>query len=312
MTNEQIRKWIGVINNPQEINLDHEMIRNLILEFNPTYFCMADEIAKTGMFHTHIFVYSRSPMRFTTIKRRFPTAHIERAYGSAEENREYILKAGKWADTDKADTIVEGSFYEWGQMPTKKQEDTPDIAVLIELLKEGKTTAEIVKELPKYALRLKDVNLLRQEIIADIYATKMRDVKVYYVYGPEEYRSKYIYDNHDTSDIYRIVTYGKNGVQFDRYSAEDVLVFEEFDSRKVSITSLINWLGEYPVMLPARYADKTACYTRVYITSSVYLTEHYTGEQLHQTGLYKAFLNKIDEVIRFDENGNMDREVIAK
>ena len=52
--NAQARKWRMVINNPAEAGLDHAAITEIVLKFHPTYFCMADEIATTGTFHTHI------------------------------------------------------------------------------------------------------------------------------------------------------------------------------------------------------------------------------------------------------------------
>ena len=93
--NTQARKWALVINNPLEAGLDHAAIREILYRFSPTYFCMADEIATTGTYHPHIFVFSPSPMRFSTVKNRFATAHIEKAYGSAKTNRAYILKEGR-------------------------------------------------------------------------------------------------------------------------------------------------------------------------------------------------------------------------
>lgn len=110
--NTQSRKWALVINNPLEAALDHSAITKILQKFAPAYYCMADEIATTGTYHTHIFLYAPSPIRFTTIKNRFPTAHIEKAYGSARDNRAYIRKEGKWADTDKAETAVPGTFQE--------------------------------------------------------------------------------------------------------------------------------------------------------------------------------------------------------
>lgn len=106
----QSRKYIMVINDPLEAGLDHDTIIENLHKFAPRYFCLADEIATTGTPHTHIFLYSNSPIRFPTVKNRFPTAHIEKAYGSARDNREYILKGGKWVETDKAETNRTGKL----------------------------------------------------------------------------------------------------------------------------------------------------------------------------------------------------------
>ena len=104
----QSRKWTLVINNPEEHGLTIEIIIELLNRFHPDYFCLAAEISSTGTYHIHIFLYSTSPIRFSTIKNRFPTAHIEPAKGSCLQNREYVRKDGKWEGTDKADTSVEG------------------------------------------------------------------------------------------------------------------------------------------------------------------------------------------------------------
>lgn len=74
----QSRKWALVINNPKDAELDHDAIREILQRFSLTYYCLADEIASTGTYHTHIFLYSPSPIRFSTIKARFPVAHIEK------------------------------------------------------------------------------------------------------------------------------------------------------------------------------------------------------------------------------------------
>ena len=113
----QSRKWMLTINNPAVCEMPHERIIETLQLFNPDYFCMADEIATTGTYHTHVYLYSKSPMRFSTVKKRFPTAHIDRALGTAQENRDYIRKEGRWEVTAKIETRVEGTFFEFGTMP---------------------------------------------------------------------------------------------------------------------------------------------------------------------------------------------------
>lgn len=155
--NSQARKWNLTINNPQEFGFGHGEIHQRLKQFSPHYYCMADEISTTGTPHTHIFVLADSPIRFSTLKNRFPVAHIEKAYGTVQENRDYVRKEGKWADSDKAETSVEGSFEEWGDMPTPKAEKAPEMTQLIEDIQDGKTTAEIVAENPGLAFRVNDI-----------------------------------------------------------------------------------------------------------------------------------------------------------
>lgn len=69
--NMQSRKWALVINNPQEAKLDHPAIIEILHRFAPDYFCLADEISKTGTYHTHIFYFPILPYAFQRLKRAF-------------------------------------------------------------------------------------------------------------------------------------------------------------------------------------------------------------------------------------------------
>lgn len=73
-----------------------------------------DEIATTGTKHMHIFIYSKSPIRFSTLKNRFPVAHIDKANGSVTENRDYLRKEDKWQGSDKEQTNQIDTFEEVG------------------------------------------------------------------------------------------------------------------------------------------------------------------------------------------------------
>lgn len=149
-------------------------IREILHRFSPAYFCMADEIATTGTYHTHIFLYSPSPMRFSTIKGRFPTAHIEKAYGSAKDNRDYIRKEGRWAETDKAETSVADTFEEWGGLPAEKEEASPDKYKLLQSLWEGMTSLEAVEDNPDCFYHYREIETVRQTILEDTYSSEAR------------------------------------------------------------------------------------------------------------------------------------------
>ena len=268
--NTQSRKWSLVINNPQECGLDHSAIVEILRKFSPAYFCMADEIATTGTYHTHIFLYSPSPIRFSTVKNRFPTAHIDKTYGSAKENRDYIRKEGKWAETDKAETKVPDTFLEWGDMPTEKEEKAPQMYKLIQEVRDGISTANIIEGSPNLAFRVRDIDALRQTLLSDRYASENRKIEVWYIFGASGTgKTRGIYERHDAKDICRITNYRNGrGISFDGYTGQDVLVFEEFHSQ-IPIEDMLNYLDIYPLPLPARYSDRVACYTRVYITSNL-------------------------------------------
>jgi len=215
--NSQSRKWTLTINNPQECGLTHEAITEILLRFSPDYFCMADEIAPTGTYHTHVFMFCNSPVRFSTIKARFPTAHIEKAYGSCKQNKEYVMKSGKWAEDEKAETSVGGSFYEYGNVPAEKEEKSPGMYRLICNIREGMTTTEIIEDNPQMAFRIRDIDAIRQTLLSERYATENRSLEVCYIFGTTGAgKTRYIYTQHNPREVCRITDYrGGKGISFD-------------------------------------------------------------------------------------------------
>ena len=296
-TDSQSRKYILTINDPQEHGFDHNLIIDRMHLFHPRYFCLADEIATTGTYHTHAFLLGYSPIRFSTVKRRFPTAHIEAAHGSAKENRDYIRKEGKWAETAKAETSVAGTFFEFGELPTEAEETAPKMHQLVQDVTDGRTTVEIIKSNPSFAFKGKDIDALRETLTSERFKTENRDVKVHYFYGDTGTgKTRGIFERHNPEDVCRVTDYGrKTGLRFDGYHGQDVLVFEEFHSQ-VPIDAMLNYLDVYPLMLPARYNDRVACYTTVYITSNLPLEQQYTDVQRYKPETWKAFLRRISEV----------------
>lgn len=303
--NAKSRKWTLVINNPLEAGLDHTAISELLHLFSPAYYCMADEIATTGTYHTHLFFYAPSAARFSTIKNRFPTAHIEKAYGTVQDNRAYIRKDGRWADTDKAETSVPGTFEEWGEIPPERAEKHPEMFRLVQNIRDGMTTTEIIDDNPAMAFRVRDIDLLRQTLTAEKYAVENRPLQVSYLYGASGAdKTRSIYDTHDPRSIYRVTNYrAARGISFDGYHGQDVLVFEEFSSQ-IPIEDMLNYLDIYPLSLPARYNDKTACYTKVYITSNSPLENQYWVEQQARPETWRAFLRRIHTVVEYLPDGS--------
>lgn len=310
--NPQSRKWLLTINNPQDSGLDHSEITRILMLMNITYFCMVDEIATTGTPHTHIFIFRNSPLRFNTLKNRFPVAHIDKSLGSCQDNRNYLRKEGKWADTEKAETNILNTFIEYGEMPTEKYEVNPEYAEIIENIESGMTIAEIIRDKPKFALRVKGLEELSETIKAEEYLNKLRQVKVIYIFSSvaEIDKTSYIYSKHNYSDICRITNYDKNGnVRFDSYNGQDIVAFENFVSQ-INIESMLNYLDIYPLNLPARYRDRVACYTTVYITSNLPLNRQYITIQEDNPNAWYAFLKRIYKLIEFRTDGEVKETIL--
>lgn len=300
----QSRKYHLTINNYDEYGFSVEAIKSIAESMNPDYFCLSEEVGKNGTPHVHLYMQFSLAVRFSTIKKRFPTAHIEAALGSAQSNRDYIRKEGKYADSDKAETRVDGSFFEWGAMKPLKLTRAQTMPKIIALLRAGKTTLEIISQFPEYAFKGRDIDTLREEILAEKYMNENRDVTVHYVYGATAFgKTSGIFKAHDSKDICRITDYsGSYGVRFDAYHGHKVLVLEEFHSQ-IDLPFMLNLLDRYPLMLPARYMDSVACYNEVYLTSNEPLENQYHEWKIKSPETYKAFRRRITDVTYYGPFG---------
>ena len=299
----QGRKWQLTLNNPLGKGFDHERIRNEFSKLKSVvYWCMADEIGeKEETPHTHIFVVFSSAVRFSTIKNLFETAHIERANGTSQENRAYIAKEGKWKDTDKSETAIDGSFEEWGEMPHERQGGWSVETAIIDRILDGASNAEILLEFPDYLRGMRDVEYVRQALKQEEYRNKWRTLEVVYIFGRTETgKTRFVMDGYGYSNVYAVNNYRH---PFDGYSGESVILFDEFNSG-IAIQKMNNYLDGYPLALPARYSDKQACYEKVFIISNSTLKSQYRQEQLTQPEVWAAFIRRIHKVIHFKSEGS--------
>lgn len=305
MSNIQSRKWQLTINNPQEHGIERDALIEMIKLFHPSYFCMADEIGSLGTYHTHIYIVAASPIRFGTIKNRLPMAHIEKAFGTSEQNRDYIRKDGIWTEDSKSETSVEGTFYEWGEMPSEKKKSLRQMQEIINDIQDGKRTSEIILEKPELAFNIREIEILQQTLKREAASQGFREVNVIYLFGKTGVgKTRMIYEQHNPQDVCRITTYRKNGVVFDGYTDESVLVFEEFHSQ-IDIAEMLSYLDRYPLRLPARYNDKTAMYTTVYIVSNLPLEKQYVEVQRQAPEVWRAFLRRINIILEIIEDGEI-------
>ena len=303
--NYQSRKWQLTINNYNDIGLDVQTVKDKLNLMNLEYWCLDLEIGRlNGTPHMHVFLYSRSPIRFNTILRKFEGAHIESCRGSCKDNRDYILKQGKYANTEKADTIVPGSFEEFGVLPSDEEDVEKNAKTrVVEMIAKGKTNKEIIKEIPTEAYHLDEFNNIRQQLLFEDYKKHPRSLDVTYIYGKSGTgKTSYIFNLYGFENVCRITAYS-GSIKFDDYSGEEVLVFEEFSSQ-IPLKDLLNYLDIYPLELPARYHNKIACYTKVFITSNEKLDEQYKNEQKELPESFEALkrrINRVWEFVRFGE-----------
>ena len=297
MADTQSRKWQITINNPIEKGFSHDKIKEVLEEFKTLiYWCMSDEIGENGTFHTHIYIHSKSAIRFTTIQKRFEGGHYEMARGTSLQNRDYVFKQGKWANTDKENTNIKDSHEESGECPVERQGARNDISDLYDMIKDGLTNYEILEQAPQYLLNIEKIDRVRQTVLDEKFKDTWRNLTVEYIWGlTGTGKTRSVMEKYGYSNVYRVTDYMH---PFDSYKGQDVIVFEEFRS-SLYLDDMLKYLDGYPVEFPARYSNKQACFTKVYIISNIDLRSQYPNVQRDEVRSWEAFLRRIHNVTVF-------------
>lgn len=253
---------------------------------------MTDE--KGNTFHTHVFAKFSSRVRFSTIKRHFPEAHIEKAKGTVSQNVDYIKKSGKWENTNKSETAIEGSFEEWGTQPQDSRGERFDMTELYHMVSDGMTNAEILAVNQDYILQIDKLDKLRTILLTEQYKNVIRfKMSVIYISGETGTgKTRGVIEKHGVENVYRVTDYQH---PFDGYNCQSVICFDEFRS-SLRLKDMLNYCDIYPIELPARYANKYACFDTVYIISNWTLEKQYSELQKMDKESWDAFLRRISEI----------------
>lgn len=306
-SNTQSRKWLMTINNPIDKGWTHEKLKSELQKMpSIIYWCLADEENET--YHTHIYIAMDNQIRRRTLEKKFIGGHFDKPNGTSEQNRNYVFKEGakfnKDTETgtynyiDSKGKLHTGTHYdatneEWGELPHEKQGKRTDITLLYEMIKDGLSNYEIMEQNPKYMLHMDKVEKARQSIREEEYKDIWRELEVTYVYGcTGTGKTRGVMEEYGYSNVYRVTDYDH---PFDSYKGQDVIVFEEFRS-SLKIDDMLKYLDGYPVELPARYMNRTACFTKVYLISNIDIREQFPNVQREQRETWNALLRRIQNI----------------
>ena len=288
------RKYQLTINNPDKQGFSHEVIRTTISTFpGCLYWCLCDEIGEQGTPHTHVYLVFQNAVMFSTLQQRFHGAHIEPAKGNSQENRDYIRKEGKHANSPKKETNLSDTFEESGDLPDERACRQKDSEVILGMITNGASNAEILQEFPTSMSRLHHIDAARQTLLEQQYRKTFRPLHVEYVWGKTGVgKTRKIMEQYGYENVYRVTNYQH---PFDSYAGEPVVLFDEFRS-SLPISDMLKYLDGYPVMLPCRYADKVACFTTVYVVSNIPFEAQYPNIQLDEPETWNAFKRRFSSV----------------
>lgn len=198
------------------------------------------------------------------------------------------------------------STIETFETPEKEEDEhTVLYSDIMALINKEITWHELIKRKPKRIHMISNIktayDLLQREYRFD---NVFRKLEVSYIFGQTaKGKTRYIMDKFGYKNVYRVTKYDHTA--FDQYKGQDVVVFEEFRS-SFKIEDMLNYLDGYPLMLPSRYNDKEACYTKVYITTNWTLEQQYKNVQTEHPTTWQAFNRRIHKVFNFDKNKELN------
>ena len=230
---------------------------------------------------------------FSTMQRRFYGAHIEIVKGTHRENRDYVRKEGKWLDSKKAETNLPETFEESGELPEEPDRRVKQSEAILAMVEAGASDSEIMRAYPSAMNHLKNIEQARQTLLEEKYGVDWRTVEVTYIWGETGVgKTRSVVEKYGYKNVFRVTNYTH---PFDGYKGQDVILFDEFRS-SLKFSDMLAYIDGHPVMLPCRYADKVACYTKVYIISNIPLEKQYPLVQVEEPAGYAAFRRRIEEV----------------
>jgi len=248
---------------------------------------------KTGKEHLQFFIDFDTAIYFTTVQKLLPpTTHIE------QHKAKKKIDAVNYCCKEK--TRI-GEVLEFGEFVEDRQQSKS--AEFLDSIAGGLSNMELKEKYPTlYAqFGVDKIEKFRQDHFKSQFGDKMRDIKITYIYGKARLgKTSYVYNKYPISEICRVTNY-KVGT-FENYQNQNVLVLDEFTG-KLDITFVNNLLDRMPIDLPARYANRTACFTEVYIISNLSLNELYTDDQTKTPEVYNAFKERFHEIIKFTALG---------
>ena len=281
------------------------------------YWCMCDEMGdECETYHTHLFIYRNGPITAERIRNLFPNVHMDKCYGTCDDNQKYIAKSGDkytrngehYHYVDKTNKVHDGinysdTFESHGELPVEHQGKSNTAETILQLVADGLSNYDIVRACPSAYTRVSDIERFRQLMIEQQYQDTARMLSITYQFGaPGTGKTRYVMEKYGYRNVYRITDYDH---PFDGYKGQNVILFEEFRSQ-IKLSELLSYIDIYPVELKCRYTNKIACYNTVYFNTNITLENQYRGVDDYSR---KAFYRRINTVRMFYDGGVVEKDM---
>lgn len=280
------RQWVFTLNNytQDEFNAMQLVDTRFLQRMK-----VAREVGESGTLHLQGVVSFVNARTLTGVKRFLGSNryHLEPMRGTAYEAYSYPDPEHEEKSPETCEVV-----FTFGDMPLEAEQDLSTWEQILQCIDDGWTTTEIIRRWPGAAMRcISAIEKYRFEV--DWKAMEWRNVETIYLSGATGIgKTRYVMEKYGYHNVYRVVN---KKHPWDGYNGEDVVIFEEFRN-SFKIEDMLNWLDGYPLRLPARYADKCAKFTKVFILSNWDFYEQYEKIQEDHNETWMAWSRRIGQI----------------
>ena len=163
--------------------------------------------------------------------------------------------------------------------------------------------AEILSINQDYILQIDKIDRVSTTVLTERFKDSVRlDLEVVYIFGKTGTgKTRGVLEKNGYSNVYRVTDYLHT---FEGYNCQAVIAFDVFRS-SLRLKEMLMYCDIYPIELPSRYANKFACYNKVYIISNWELEKQYSDSQRDDQETWQAFLRRIHKVIHYRESNEV-------
>ena len=289
-TDTRVREWsfYAIAEGDKAVTRDE---LNAALAPYKTYAYQLERGEKTGKKHFQGSFVSENPVRFSTLKKKLPTVHWEKTR-DVSKSFAYCTKE-KTRVPGETPTIVG----DWERILSRL--DGPAPGVMEELraliLEENLAWDELALTHPRAWMHEKACRALIAARDRNRFS-KTRDNLSVCVYFGATGSGKTSAALAASNDFCRVTSYGTGA--FDSYQGESTLILDEYRGQ-LDPATLLNVLDIYPLNLPARYENKPAGYTKVFICSNLHPKDWYPDLD---TVTQSALVRRFSEVKEFSDD----------
>ena len=262
------------------------------------------ERGEGGYRHFQVFAQGKR-QRFSTLKKKLAAvglgdAHMEPRKGSVSEAVGYCSK----------EKTRDGDGFEFGQIDRHEKEDShqgerSDLQRLKARAEAGETVNQILlsEDGERAARYLGWLRATCEAAQAERYRTAVREgLEVNYLWGETGVgKTSYVYENEGIGNTYTVSDYGH---AFDKYEGERCLLLDEYTGQ-LSMPSILKILDKWPMQLPARYTNRWAAFSRIWVVSNIPPADLYTYVPESQR---RAFFRRFAHFYRMDESRKLVEE----